>query len=131
MNGHFTTEIGRMRCEEMVARGTRYQQQKAELLKRAEEVDRPVVRRHKVHRRILATAILSSLFLAILSTAAFAYPVTPTAGQRAGAQEVVSNVTSRPEVTSSDPFTWILLAAVVCAVLVAFAATGARRVAHS
>ncbi|MEA2499259.1 MAG: hypothetical protein QOH26_1664 [Actinomycetota bacterium] len=132
MNGHFTTEIGRMRSAEMVAHGIRNQEQ-ASILKRAEELDRPVVRRrHVAHRRALVMAALSSLFLAILSTTAFAYPMSPTAGQQAGAHEVVSNITSQPHVTSStDAFTWILLVAVTCAVLVAFAATGARRVAHS
>jgi hypothetical protein len=131
MNGQFTTEIGRMRSEEMVNRGLQYQ--KAELMKRAQEQDRPIVRRKVAHRRILVTAALSALFLSVLSTAAFAYPLNPTGGQISRAGHVVSDVTSQPQVTSStDPFTWIALAVVACAVLAAFAlASGQRKVAHS
>jgi hypothetical protein len=116
MNGHFTTEIGRMRCEEMVARGEHYQ--KVALMQRARDLDRPVVRRHQVARRrlLLATA-LSSIFMVLLSTAAMAFPANPGGGAGRAVEQSVSTAGQSAQADPSNPYLWIILLAATCALL--------------
>jgi xanthine/uracil/vitamin C permease (AzgA family) len=120
MNGHFTSEIGRMRVSEMISRGEHYQ--KVALLKRAEKAERPVHhRRVKVaRRRLLIATALSALFSALLSTAAMAYPLTTGHGTESravsGAGQVLQH--TAPTATTTFSFTWAIVGAAAAAVIV-------------
>jgi hypothetical protein len=116
MNGHFTSEIGRMRCDEMIGRGLEYQ--KASLLKRASKAERPTHRPLKVaRRRLLVATALSAIFMALLSTAAMAYPLSTGhgTGSRAvsGAGEVIHH--TAPAAAANFSIAWIVVIAALCA----------------
>ena len=129
MNGHFTTEIGRMRCEEMVDRGIRYQKVLAsQRRQREQKVLAP--RRKAVSFRRLATAVLSMMFLVLLSSAALAYPANPDPGTG------LSHTTDLPATgghvvetagSSADVFTWIAVAVAVGALALAAIVVRHRR----
>ena len=80
MSNYFSTEIGRIRSEEMVARGLRYQAVAAQ--QRSKDRDSCLTVPKQSHRtslrRVLVTAVLSLLFMVLVSSAAFAYPVDGT-----------------------------------------------------
>ena len=130
MNGHFTSEIGRMRNNEMVEQGLRNQMLNS--VKRSEKAERRTHRPVRHHRRILVTAVLSSLFVGVLSSTAFAYPATAGGGAGRSAHEVVANLSTQPHVTNSiGMFGVVALLAVACAVVLGVVASRVGRVAHS
>lgn len=88
MSSYLNTEIGRMRCEEMVARGMLYQQLEAAKRERT-SVTRKVRRRSIL--RVPALATLATLMLVALSSAAAAYPAAP--GSDAGSGSVPAETT--------------------------------------
>jgi hypothetical protein len=74
--GHFfTTELGRMRTEEAIARADRYRLvQQAQIKKERDALSR---RSTFAYRRALAAVGLSALMAAVTATAAIAYPAGP------------------------------------------------------
>jgi hypothetical protein len=119
MNGHFTSEIGRMRCDEMINQGLEYQ--KISHLKRASKAERPTAhRRVKVaRRRLLVATALSAIFMALLSTAAMAYPLSTGHGTESravsGASEVVHHTAAA---SPAFPSAVVILIAMACALAV-------------
>ncbi len=60
MSNHLSSEIGRMRSEEMIARGLRYQQI-SRLERERERASQPVRASHRHGARVLQLAILFAL----------------------------------------------------------------------
>lgn len=123
MNGHFTTEIGRLRTEEMVGRAARYQ----ELARAHRDADRHRrdAERSKeessrlfryLYGKALRIAALTVVFLAIGATAAFASPSGPGSDPGPILRESV-DVTQVPAADGgTSPLFWAFVAVgVACA----------------
>ena len=119
MHGHFTSEIGRMRNEESIARAERYRM--AQLSRRSRpKVDAPRRTATVLYRRALAAVALSILMVLGLTTAAFAYPAGPGNSAGSGSNKGITGA-----VESSGSELWGLqleVLAIVAAVLLAAAA---------
>ena len=130
MSNYFSTEIGRIRSEEMVARGLRYQAAAAQ--QRSKDRDSCLtVPRHSSRtsvRRVLVTAVLSLLFMVLVSSAAMAYPVDGTST----VSRAVSHGSSAPvqHVTTSAPSGFDPMWLVAVALAVALAAGSAFLLNH-
>jgi hypothetical protein len=104
---HFTTEIGRMRAEEMRARAERYRTiQKAKQHKKAEsqqEAEEPLSRsRIFVYRKALGVVGLSLLLVLVFAAAALAMPVDAPPGVGGNEEALVS----QPQVREGPPSVW-------------------------
>jgi hypothetical protein len=85
---HFTTELGRMRTEEMIARADRYRlATQARKNKKAEPQQTPRTSRLgiPVYRRVLAAFGLSVVMIVATAALAFARPVGPGPTSESGA----------------------------------------------
>jgi hypothetical protein len=101
---HATTEIGRMRAEEMRARAERYRMiQKAKQHRKAEPEEESLSRtRSVVYRRALGIAGLSVLMVLIFAGAALAMPADPPSGVGGNDEALVS----QPQVREGPPSVW-------------------------
>lgn len=118
MTGHFTTEIGRMRCEEMVNRGLRYQAIEAAKRRNEDRTSKqtsPSVRRHAV-RRVPIMAGLATMMLLALSSGAMASPAGAGGQAGDGAVPLGTPGFQLQEVPAVGA-EWILGAAVIVAIL--------------
>jgi cobalamin biosynthesis Mg chelatase CobN len=82
MTGHFTTEIGRMRTEESLARAERYRQAQRAASRADSHTERPSRHQTLIWRKALQALALSLLFAVLGASAALARPagVGPGAG---------------------------------------------------
>ncbi|MEA2459918.1 MAG: hypothetical protein QOH90_95 [Actinomycetota bacterium] len=119
MSNYFSTEIGRIRSEEMVARGLRYQAVAAQ--QRSKDRDSCLTVPRQSHRtsvrRVLVTAVLSLLFMVLVSSAALAYPVD--GGSSVSRAVVGGSSGSVQHVTTSAGFDPLWLVAMAVAVVLA------------
>jgi hypothetical protein len=103
---HFSTEIGRMRAEEMRARAERYRTiQKAKQHKKEEseeEEESLSPSRSLVYRKALGAVGLSLLMIVILASAALAMPADPPSGFGGGDDAAVS----QPQVREGPSSVW-------------------------
>ena len=133
MHGHFTSEIGRMRNEESIARAERYRMTQLSRQSRRSrpKVDAPRRTVAVLYRRALAAVALSVLMVLGLATAAFAYPAGPGNSAGSGSNKGITGA-----VESSGTELWglqIEVLAIVAAVLLAAGAavTMVRRQSHA
>jgi hypothetical protein len=82
MTGHFTTEIGRMRTQESIARAERYRLAQSRARRADAPAERPFEHHVLVWRKALQAVALSILFAILGASAALARPadVGPGAG---------------------------------------------------
>jgi hypothetical protein len=104
---HFTTEIGRMRAEEMRARAERYRTiQKAKQHKKAESEPEPEESlsrsRTFVYRKALGVVGLSLLLVLVFAAAALAMPVDAPPGVGGSEEALVP----QPQVREGPPSVW-------------------------
>lgn len=109
MSNYFSTEIGRIHCEEMVARGLRYQAAAADERSKERQSCLTVPRQKRSYRRVLVTVGLSFVFMVLVSSVAFAYPANP--GSSDTHSVVGSSVGTTSHVTASSSFDplWIVV----------------------
>jgi hypothetical protein len=134
MNGNFTTEIGRLRVEEMVTGAARYH----ELARSRREHDRrdsvgtkkelPRVLRY-LYARALKIAALSILFLSMLATAALAIPAGPGRDPQSGNLGEGGSVTQVPVADGGmTPLFWTIIALVAASAGIALLFAWTRRI---
>jgi hypothetical protein len=102
---HITTEIGRMRAEEMRARAERYRTiQKAKQHKKTEpeEENAPSRSRTFVYRKALGIVGLSVLMVLVFAGAALAMPADAPSGVGGDGEAFVS----QPQVREGPPSVW-------------------------
>jgi hypothetical protein len=125
MSNYFSTEIGRIHSEEMVARGLRYQAVTASKRARKQQMCLTVPRPRASYRRTLLTAGLTLVFMLLISAAAFAYPLTDDSNVSHAVKGVAA--TSSHVAASSSGAIWAI--ALVAGAVVALASaylTGRR-----
>lgn len=128
MSSRFTTEIGRMRSEEMILRGLRYQQLEAarrnsvgsshDLSPSADTRMRRSTRRRSA-LKVPAVAALVMTILIAFSTVAFAYPAA-TGGKSASRSAGADLTTVQIEHVTFINGGWILGTALAALLLISF-----------
>jgi hypothetical protein len=111
---HATTEIGRMRAEEMRARAERYRTiQKAKQHKKAESEEEVSLTRSRsvVYRKALGIAGLSVLMVLVFAGAALAMPAE--AAPPSSVDDKHQALVSRPQVREGPPSYWATVSAAV------------------
>lgn len=126
MTGHFTTEIGRMRTQESIARAERYRLAQSRA-RRAGTPREPSLRYHAlVWRRALQAVALSILFAILGASAALARPADVGPGAGSGSA-VTGPVVEAPATTTPADFSIEIAGLVALAALVVTIALGLIR----
>jgi hypothetical protein len=123
MQGHFTTEIGRMRTQEAIARAERYRLTQRRARREAQEPLLPG--RTLMWRKALQALALSLLFLVLGAAAAVARPAD--VGPAAGRGGVVTGGQVQPSVDTVAGLGLELVGAVAVAALVITVAVALMR----
>jgi ABC-type Fe3+ transport system permease subunit len=92
MTGHFTTEIGRMRTQESLARAERYRLAQRATGRTESDTERPSWHRTLVWRKALQALALSVLFAVVGASAALARPADVGPGAGSGSVSTVPQV---------------------------------------
>ena len=92
MTGHFTTEIGRMRTQESLARAERYRRAQRATGRVETHTERPSRHQTLVWRKALQALALSVLFAVVGASAAFARPADVGPGAGSGSVATVPAV---------------------------------------
>jgi hypothetical protein len=102
MTGHFTTEIGRMRTQESLARAEQYRRAQRATGRAETHTERPSRHQMLVWRKALQALALSVLFAVVGASAAFARPADAGPGAGSGSVATVPTVESPGQPVPAD-----------------------------
>jgi hypothetical protein len=126
MTGHFTTEIGRMRTEESIARAERYRLAQRSARRAETPAERPLRHHALVWRKALQAVALSILFALLGASAALARPADVGPGAGSGSA-VTGPAVQAPATTAPADFSIEIAGLVALAALVVTIAVGLMR----
>jgi hypothetical protein len=102
MTGHFTTEIGRMRTQETLARAERYRRARRATGRIETHAERPSRHQTLVWRKALQALALSVLFAVVGASAALARPADVGPGAGSGSVSTVPTVETPVQAAPAD-----------------------------